>query len=323
MMKHTGSLAAWCIAAALFTSSCVAKKKYQEMSKNKFRLEAEKADCEDQLKAAQAQLDSLNALSSNLAKACELLRSDSLEKSKELNELSKNYKSTQESYENLSKTHSKFQAHSQAETNKLTQDLQRREKELLESERRIGELQASLQAREARVKELEKVLADKEQAVNDLKAKVSKALLSFKEKDLTVNVKNGKVYVSLSEQLLFKSGSAEVDAHGVEALKKLGEVLKNQKDISVMVEGHTDDVPVAKGTIGVKDNWDLSVLRATSIVRILVNTGVNPKSVVPAGRANSSPVAEGTSSEARQKNRRTEIIITPKLDELFQILESN
>jgi chemotaxis protein MotB len=128
--------------------------------------------------------------------------------------------------------------------------------------------------------------------------------------------------VSLAEQLLFNSGSTKVDPKGVDALKKLAAVLKEQQDVNVLVEGHTDDVPIARGTVGMQDNWDLSVLRATEITRILANAGVDPQRVTPSGRSKFVPLDEATTKEARQKNRRTEIILTPKLDELFQILET-
>ncbi|MGV3540147.1 MAG: OmpA family protein [Rufibacter sp.] len=187
----------------------------------------------------------------------------------------------------------------------------------------VDKLSADLQAREARLQEMQRILDQKDKAVNSLRQIVSNALLGFKASDLTVDVRNGKVYVSLSNQLLFKSGSTKVDAQGQEALKKLAAVLQNQPDVNVVVEGHTDDVPVAKGTVGMQDNWDLSVLRATEITRILTEAGVSPQRVTPSGRSKYVPVDPSTTAEARQKNRRTEIILTPKLDELFQILEQN
>ncbi|QHL87137.1 OmpA family protein [Nibribacter ruber] len=187
----------------------------------------------------------------------------------------------------------------------------------------VNQLTTDLQAREARLKEMERILAEKDRAVNNLRKTVGDALLGFKASDLTIDVRNGKVYVSLSNQLLFKSGSTKVDAKGQEALKKLASVLQNQPDVNVVVEGHTDDVPIAKGTAGMQDNWDLSVLRATEITRILTDAGVSPQRVTPSGRSKYVPVDPSTSAEARQKNRRTEIILTPKLDELFQILEQN
>src|SRR5213079_3206872 len=137
--------------------------------------------------------------------------------------------------------------------------------------------------------------------------------------------KNGKVYVSMEEQLLFASGSTNVEKRGEDALKKLGEVLETNKDINVMVEGHTDDVPIS-GTLpsGAKDNWELSVLRATAVTKIILkNSGVMPGRLTAAGRGPYVPVETGNSPEAKRKNRRTEIILTPKLDELLKVLETN
>jgi len=140
---------------------------------------------------------------------------------------------------------------------------------------------------------------------------------------LAVEMKNGKVYVSLDEQLLFKSGSTNVDPKGVSAIKKLAEVLAVNPDINIMVEGHTDDVPYISSST-VKDNWDLSVKRATAIVRILMsNTKIDGNRIIAAGRSKYHPVINSKAPDARKKNRRTEIILTPKLDELFKILEAN
>jgi chemotaxis protein MotB len=303
MVRNTTKLFIILLSLSISVSSClVGKKKYDALNSKKSALEAEKADCADSLAKEKAEVARLTGQVDGLTK--------------ELADLDGRNKSLQDE-------HTKYKDQTKAQTTNLTKNLSQREKDLLESEKKINELKNNLLERESRVKELEKVLSDKDKAVNDLKNKVMGALLSFKEKDLTVNVKNGKVYVSLSEQLLFKSGKTDVDAKGKDALKKLAEVLKEQKDITVMVEGHTDNVPISEGTVGLKDNWDLSVLRATEIVRILTGSGVDPTKVVPAGRGQTTPVAEGNTAEARQKNRRTEIILTPKLDELFKILDNN
>jgi chemotaxis protein MotB len=194
---------------------------------------------------------------------------------------------------------------------------------LQSSNQRVTQLSTDLQTQEDKLREMQRILAEKDRAVNDLKNRVTNALLGFKAGDLTVNVKNGKVYVSLSEQLLFKSGSTKVDPKGQEALQKLAAALKDQQEVNVLVEGHTDDVSVSKGTVGMKDNWDLSVLRATEITRILTTAGLTPERVTPSGRSKYVPVAQNTSADQRALNRRTEIILTPKLDELFKILEQN
>ncbi len=148
-------------------------------------------------------------------------------------------------------------------------------------------------------------------------------MLSFKDGGITVNVKNGKVYVSLAEQLLFGSGSIEVDSKGVTALQQLAKAIKDQRDINILVEGHTDNVPISKKSQYMQDNWDLSVMRATSITKILTKAGVSSSQITPSGRGEFSALAANDTPQNKQKNRRTEIIITPNLDELFKILESN
>ncbi|WP_026462159.1 OmpA/MotB family protein [Adhaeribacter aquaticus] len=194
---------------------------------------------------------------------------------------------------------------------------------LKNSNQKVSQLSSDLKSREARLLEMQRILAEKDRAVNELRNRVSNALLGFKSGDLSVNVKNGKVYVSLSEQLLFKSGSTKVDPKGQEALQKLAAALKDQQDVNVLVEGHTDDVPVSRGTVGMKDNWDLSVLRATEIARILTTSGLSAQRVTASGHGEFVPVVANNTPENRQLNRRTEIILTPKLDELFKILEQN
>jgi len=213
---------------------------------------------------------------------------------------------------------------------KMNRDLSQQQEQLLaiqanlEKTRRTNDsLSVNLADREKKVRELEQVLANKEKAVLDLKNKISNALLNFKDGDISVNVKNGKVYVSLAEQLLFGSGSIEVDTKGVTALQQLAKAIKDQKDINILVEGHTDNVPVSKKSQYMQDNWDLSVMRATAITKILTKAGVPSTSITPSGRGEFAPLAINDTPQNKQKNRRTEIIITPNLDELFKILESN
>ncbi len=299
----------------LNTSCIVTKKKYDALSKRTSALEADKALCEENFKnlvvehaELKRQYDSLFALS-------QILLQDTTDLNSALRKTQANYEALSSTYERLLSTHNKIVNYNAAEFEKLNKSLAKRELE-------VGKLQADLSERERRVKELEKIIADKERAVNELRNKVVSALLNYKDKDLTIEVKDGKVYVSLAEQLLFKSGSTEVDPKGVEALKKLAAVLKEQKDITIMVEGHTDDVPMSKGTTCMKDNWDLSVLRATSITRILTSAGVDPIHVVPAGHGEFMPVATGKTPEARSQNRRTEIILSPNLNELYKLLET-
>jgi len=197
------------------------------------------------------------------------------------------------------------------------------EDSLNHKQQNLESLKITLSQREQKIAEMQDILRKKDEAVNNLKNKVSDALLGFENKGLTITQKNGKVYVSLEESLLFASGKINVEKKGVEALKKLATVLGQNSDINVLVEGHTDNVPM-KGAGEIKDNWDLSALRATSIIKILTADGsVDPKRLTAAGRGEYFPIDSSNTAEARKKNRRTEIILTPKLDELFKILETN
>lgn len=204
----------------------------------------------------------------------------------------------------------------------LGADLLARQNRVNQLNQTLGTTEQDLAGKNARVAELQRILDEKDAATNALRKKVADALLGFNSQDLQVNVKNGKVYVSLSEQLLFKSGSTKVDPKGQEALKKLATVLQEQKDVNVVVEGHTDNVPM-RPTGGIQDNWDLSALRATDIARLLTASGVEPSRITASGRSQYVPVAANDSPQDKARNRRTEIILTPKLDELFQILDGN
>jgi chemotaxis protein MotB len=201
-------------------------------------------------------------------------------------------------------------------------ELQRREDELQTKVGELERMQTAMEERNRRLIELESILSRKDSVVAALKAKVNDALLGFTDKGLTVTQKNGKVYVSMDEKLLFKSGSYDIDPRGEAAIKELGKVLRVNNDINVMIEGHTDDVPY-HGKGGLADNWDLSVKRATTVVRALLEAEVDGKRIIASGHSEYAPLSAEKTSVARQKNRRTEIILTPKLDELFSILESN
>lgn len=193
-----------------------------------------------------------------------------------------------------------------SEQEKLNMLLKEKMEKLAELEATINKLQAEVDAQNARLQSL----------LNSVKD----ALLGFSSDELTVTEKNGKIYVAMSDKLLFESGSAQVNKQGKEALGKLAEVLKKQHDIDVFIEGHTDNKPIK--TVQFKDNWDLSVVRATSVVRILTKDyGVNPLQILPCGRGEFMPVDNNESVEGRAHNRRTEIIMAPKLDKLMDILK--
>ena len=185
----------------------------------------------------------------------------------------------------------------------------------------LNQKKNELNERECTINELQQMINAQNEKVRKLLSSVKDALLGFSSDELTVREKDGKVYVAMSDKLLFQSGSARLDKRGEEALGKLAEVLNKQTDIDVFIEGHTDNKPI--NTVQFKDNWDLSVIRATSVVRILIkNYNVNPLQIQPSGRGEYRPVDDNETAEGRSKNRRTEIIMAPKLDKLFQMLQS-
>lgn len=316
-MKH--SFIFLLIPLFVFSSCIVTKKKYDDVLAQKIKAEGELAERNQQLDKAEASLKELNERLEQLKSDTASLNQEYRASQTKLDDLNKEYDQLNLYYKNLLNS-----------SGKLNRDMAEQRDQLLaiqqnlETTRKMNDsLSVSLAEREKKVKELEQVLANKDKAVRDLKDRISNALLNFKENDLTVKVKNGKVYVSLAEQLLFGSGSIEVDSKGVMALQQLARAIKDQKDIQIMIEGHTDNVPISKKSTYMQDNWDLSVMRATSITKILTQAGVSAKQITAAGKGEFSPLAANDTPQNKQKNRRTEIIITPDLDELFKILESN
>ena len=304
---------------ALFASCIVSKKKFDDVLAQKVRLEADVADRNAALEKANSDLRLLEDRQQQLRDDTTNLGIDVRNTRQQLTSLQQEHEQLSTYYKNL-----------MTSSGKLNRDMAQQQEQLmaiqqsLENTRRLNDsLSNSLAEREKKVHELEQVLANKDKAVQDLRNKISNALLSFKENDITVQVKNGKVYVSLAEQLLFGSGSVEVDSKGASALQQLAKAIKDQKDINIMVEGHTDNVPISRKTQYMNDNWDLSVMRATSITRILTRAGVSPQQITASGRGEFVPLAANDTPQNKQKNRRTEIIITPNLDELFRILQSN
>lgn len=244
------------------------------------------------------------------------------------NRLSAQYSELQNSHEDLVKGNVR-------ETQRLLSELQNAQKNLREKEDLLKQLSSNLDARKAsldelnfelekrnaRLAELEKILDSQKRIAQDLKAKVSEALLGFENNGLTVTQRDGKVYVSLDEKLLFRTASWDIDANGRNALKKLAGVLERNPDIQIMIEGHTDNVPYNPGNSQLKDNWDLSVKRATTVVRTLLEgTKIDPKRLTASGRSQYLPVDPANSTDARTKNRRTEIILTPDLSELYRLI---
>ena len=323
------------ILIAVFTTSCVPVAQLKKM-------QAEKASLESNLSVANNENSSLRVTNTELGSRINVLerqieRNENtlLEAQRAFNLMEERYRRTDESYQNLLKIQSELASGTDRESAKILSELQVLQKTLQEKEDNLIKLETSLnqkkknleilqdefEAQNTRLVELESVLFQKDSIMNGLRAKVSKALYAFNSDELTVEMKNGKVYVSLEEKLLFGSGSYTVAAKGIDALKSLAVVLEQNPDIQIFIEGHTDNVPINSTSDLMIDNWDLSVKRATSIVRILLsNSSIDPTRLTGAGRGEFMPVAENIDAEGKQKNRRTEIILTPRLDELFNLI---
>lgn len=322
--------------AAFFLGSCVPARQFEETKAKQKKCEEESAVLRTQNQEFSSKLTELGTQMAELQRRKNSLEQDTSSIGKSLRAITRNYDKLNETYELLLQKNKELLAGNAEETRKLSGNLQLTQEELQKKQDELKVLEgqlnqkkvdldntnAELKKREARVAELEEILRKKDQAVVDLKKKVSDALLGFVNNGLTVEQKNGKVYVSLEERLLFASGSIVVDPKGIEALKKLAKVLEQSPDINVVVEGHTDNVPYSSSSGAIKDNWDLSVLRATSIVKILMaNAKLDASRLSAAGKGEYLPIDPANTPEARKKNRRTEIILTPKLNELLKVLE--
>jgi chemotaxis protein MotB len=228
------------------------------------------------------------------------------------NTLNAQYRELTEKDEDLQRRYNSLLDESLSSTEQLNMALKAKSDELALKEQMLSE-------RERTLREMQQTIARQDSIANRLNSILRNSLLGFNSDELSVEIKNGKVYVSMTDKLLFKSGSATVEDKGKEALKVLGDVLDNNPDIDILVEGHTDNVPIRTNLY--KDNWDLSVGRATSIVRILsVDYKIDPTRLTASGRGEYYPKADNGTADGRAKNRRTEIILSPKLDEIMELL---
>jgi chemotaxis protein MotB len=317
--------------------SCVPAKQFEDLQKREKTCQDENTRLKNENQNLQTDNTELKASSSEMQKNIIKLARDTSELGTAYQRQAGLYNELSKSYDKLLANNEKLLAGSTeeirgliAQLSKSKEDLQLREDhikkdsiDLGDREQKLNELRAGLKENQARVAELESILKSADSTVDKLKNSVSKALLGYENNGLSVYQKDGRVYVSMDEQLLFASGSTVIEKNGASALKDLAKVLATDKDINVVVEGHTDNVPIS-GTLpsGARDNWELSVLRATSVVKIiLADNAIEPSRLTAAGRGPYKPIDPAPTAEARKKNRRTEIILTPKLDELVKLLQ--
>jgi chemotaxis protein MotB len=311
------------LATALVITSltaCVSPKVYKELEDKYVDLKKENRNLQDENEAL---LQAKNETENELAK----LKQEYANAVAKRDQLQNDYNATKSKLENLKASYDALESNSSsaiaANTKKnreLLAQLEAKEQALAAENSRLEALKKQLEDRSQRVAELESVIASKDAAMTDLKNAISKALTDFEGKGLTVEQRNGKVYVSMENKLLFNSGSWAVGTEGKKAVKQLGTVLAENPEIAVLIEGHTDNAPF-KGSGQLSGNWDLSTKRATAIVKILQeNAKINADNLTAAGRGEFAPIASNDTPEGKAKNRRIEVILTPKLDELSKLL---
>lgn len=305
---------------AMLLSACVSPKVYKD-------LETKYGVLKEQNKELLAENDALSKAKNDALNQLEQLQTEYDKAVAEHDKLQHDYNAAKTNLENLKASYDALEANSSAaiaenvqKNRELLAQLEAKEQALETESGRLEKLRQELEARSNRVAELESVIAAKDAAMNQLKDAISRALTDFEGKGLTVEQRDGKVYVSMENKLLFQSGSWAVGTQGKQAVKQLGSVLADNPDIAILIEGHTDNVPY-KGNSQLSGNWDLSTKRATAIVNILrENPSINPENLTAAGRGEYAPIASNETAEGKAKNRRIEVILTPKLDEISKLL---
>ncbi|WP_459210071.1 OmpA/MotB family protein [Aquimarina rhabdastrellae] len=303
-------------------TSCVSSKVYKELESKYSRLKRDNRGLKEDLASYKKSSEAAESELEKLKKAYEALKAEQTALQDSYANSQKQYENLKQSYDALEKNSSNAIAANSKKNRELLSELENKEKALFDEKQRLEKLEKDLASRSARVNELEGLIAAKDKKMQGLKTALSKALTNFEGKGLTVEQRNGKVYVSMENKLLFKSGSWAVGTNGKQAIKQLGEVLAENPDISILIEGHTDNDPYI-GSGPLKGNWDLSTKRATAIVTILRgNKKIDPQNLTAAGRGEYAPVADNATAAGKAKNRRIEVILTPKLDEVTKLLNN-
>lgn len=323
MLKVRRSLTVPVLLVALL-AGCVPSRKYEEANARAKAMQAEVDAANAKARDAQAELDGLRAGTEETQKRLVRLQQDTTILGTSLRQMTSQYDKINALNNELLDKYNKLLAGDRSENRKLITDLEALRLELMNREdsvnalaKRIAEKEGALREREASLADLQAQLSAKDAAMKSLKDRVSAALTGFEGKGLTVEQRDGRIHVSLENKLLFPSGSAVVDAKGKEALTQLAKAIENEKDLSILVEGHTDTDKVQPGS-AYKDNWDLSVMRATSVVRILrEGSAIDPVRITAAGRGEYVPVDPAD----KAKNRRIEVILAPDLQELYKLVK--
>lgn len=304
------------------STSCVSKKIYNDLETKFADLKKENRSLADNNEELTKSKNQLEADKSKLQSDYDKLKAERDKLLADYTASDKNLKTLQASYKALEKDSNDALSSNIDKNRELLAKLEAKEKSMAAEQERLNKLKAELDASSKRLSELEEYIAAKDASMKKLKETLSKALNAFEGKGLTIEQKNGKVYVSMENKLLFGTGSWAVGVEGKKAVVEVGKVLAQNPDISVLIEGHTDDDKIL-GNIGggIESNWDLSTKRATAIVNILAeNKAIKKDNLTAAGRGEFAPLMSNDTPEGKAKNRRIEIILTPKLDEISKML---
>jgi chemotaxis protein MotB len=304
------------------STSCVSKKIYNDLETKFADLKKENRKLSDDNEGLNKTKNQLELDGAKLKAEYDKLKADHDKLVADCAAKDKSLKTLQASYNALEKDSNDALTSNINKNRELLAQLEAKEKSLAAEQERLNKLKSDLEASSKRLNELESYIAAKDASMKKLKETLMKSLKAFDGKGLTVHEKDGKVYVSMENKLLFQTGSWAVNAEGKTAVVEVGKVLAQNPDLSVLIEGHTDDDKIM-GNLGggIESNWDLSTKRATAIVNILSeNKGVNKQNLTAAGRGEFAPIMSNDTPEGKAKNRRIEIILTPKLDEISKML---
>jgi chemotaxis protein MotB len=309
--------------ASLCLTACVSKKKFDGLTRQFDDLQADYVTQTAELNNCKDTVEQLQSTQADLQDQLNRIRTAKASLEQDLANKQNDYKQLEASYKALEANSSKVLAENAQQNRNLLKELEAKKKALAEERQRLEQLQKDLDFRAKRINDLEQMVVANEEKMNALKNKLSDALINFEGRGLSVEQRNGKVYVSMENKLLFKSGSWAVGTEGRAAVNELGKVLADNPDIAVLIEGHTDNDPY-NGSGPLNDNWDLSTKRATEVLKLLLNNQeIEPERLTAAGRGEFAPIAPNTTTQGKAKNRRIEVVLTPKLDEITELLNQH
>lgn len=326
-MKTLTYLLLPCLALTSCVSSSIhqeLKTKHDKLTESHDKLEVEKQDLDDKNKELEQEVNALNSDLDEMDLENKKLNSERIAYKDQYDEIKQTYDLLLENNTNLLKRSSSANQKMLKDLNKIRDELNKKEARLIRKQYDLDSTTMEVSKKTNKIAQLERSIAKKEKAMNQLRNSITEALKSFAGKNLKIEKKHGRIYISLDNSLLFKSGSWNLEKKGNQALNQIASVLSKHKDISILIEGHTDNDPIKpKKGAPIQDNWDLSVRRATEVVKsILKNKKIDPKQITAAGRGQYMPLVDNNTKENRAKNRRIDVILYPDFNKLEELIKS-